>query len=160
MRVTVRVPATSANLGPGFDCFGLALDLWNEITADTDAEPGVRWSGEGEAELPVDGTDLVSRTIAGVASEMGVQAPGVALRGGNGIPLERGLGSSSSAAVAGVVLASALLGLGWERDRSSVFAAAARIEGHPDNAAPAVFGGFTVALADGYVRTRRSVPYS
>ena len=64
MRITVRVPATSANLGPGFDCFGLALDLCNEVTIDTDAEPGVTWEGEGADELPADGTDMVSSTIA------------------------------------------------------------------------------------------------
>ena len=64
MRITVRVPATSANLGPGFDCFGLALDLCNEVTIDTEAEPGVTWEGEGADELPTDGTDMVSRAIA------------------------------------------------------------------------------------------------
>ena len=64
MRITVRVPATSANLGPGFDCFGLALDLCNEVMVDTEAEPGVSWEGEGADELPTDGTDLVSRAIA------------------------------------------------------------------------------------------------
>ena len=62
MRITVRAPASSANLGPGFDCFGLALDLCNEVTFDTDAEPGVEWHGEGAGELPTDGSDLVSRT--------------------------------------------------------------------------------------------------
>ncbi len=64
MRITVRVPATSANLGPGFDCFGLALDLCNEVMVDTEAEPGVSWEGEGADELPTDGTDMVSRAIA------------------------------------------------------------------------------------------------
>jgi homoserine kinase len=152
VRVTVRVPATSANLGPGFDCFGLALDLSNEVVADTEAEPGVTWEGEGAGELAVDGSDLVSRTVVDVAAGMGVAPPSCAIHGVNRIPLERGLGSSSAAAVAGVVLASVLLGLGWEHDGSSVFAAAARIEGHPDNAAPAVFGGFTLALPGGFVR--------
>ena len=70
MRVTVRVPATSANLGPGFDTFGLALDLCNEVTLDTDAPPGVRWEGEGADELPVDGSDLVSTTMASIATSM------------------------------------------------------------------------------------------
>ena len=159
MRVTVRVPATSANLGPGFDCFGLALDLCNEVVLDTDAPPGVTWEGEGADELPGDGSDLVSRTIAAVASGMELALPPFALHGANRIPLERGLGSSSAAAVAGVVLASRLLDLGIDgyrvepqrRDPYSVFAYAARIEGHPDNAAPAAFGGFTIALPDGDV---------
>ena len=76
MRITVRVPATSANLGPGFDSFGLALDLCNEVTIDTEAEPGVTWEGEGADELPTDGTDMVSTTIArvGAASRMPLPA--------------------------------------------------------------------------------------
>jgi homoserine kinase len=149
VRVTVAVPATSANLGPGFDCFGLALDLCNEVTADTELEPGAAWEGEGADELPVDGSDLVSRTVAEVATGMGLPAPAVAIHGRNRVPLERGLGSSSAATVAGVVIASAVLQLGWERDPATVFAAAARIEGHPDNVAAASWGGFTLALPDG-----------
>ena len=151
MRCTVTVPATSANLGPGFDVFGLALDLCNEVTVDPGAPPGVTWEGEGAGELPTDGTDMVSRTIAAVSRRMDVRVPTFALHGSHAIPLERGLGSSSAAVVAGVVAASALLDLGWDRDRSTVFAAAAELEGHPDNAAPAVFGGFTIAMPDGAV---------
>lgn len=152
MRFTVRVPATSANVGPGFDVFGLALDLCNEVVADASAEPAVTWEGEGAGELPVDGTDLVSRTIATVAERMQLDAPSLALHGRNRVPLARGLGSSSSAIVAGVVVASKALGLGLEEDPRSVFALAAELEGHPDNVAPATFGGFTVALPDGFVR--------
>ena len=112
MRVTVRVPATSANLGPGFDTFGLALDLCNEVTVDTDAPPGVRWEGEGADELPVDGSDLVSTTMASIATSMEMPLPPLALHGVNRIPMARGLGSSSAATVAGVVLASHVLDLG------------------------------------------------
>ncbi len=151
MRVTVSVPATSANLGPGFDCFGLALDLCNEVTVDTGAGPGVAWEGEGASELPTDGSDMVSRTMAAVAGAMELELPRFALRGVNRIPLERGLGSSSAAAVAGVVLASAILDLGIHEDPYPVFAHAARQEGHPDNAAPAAYGGFTIALPGGFV---------
>jgi homoserine kinase len=158
MRVTVHVPATSANLGPGFDTFGLALDLCNEVTVDTDAAPGVTWEGEGAGELPIDGSDLVSTTMASIAASMDTPLPPLALHGINRIPLARGLGSSSAATVAGVVLASRVLDLGidggdvepGERDAFSVFAEAARIEGHPDNAAPAAFGGLTIAV-DGAV---------
>jgi homoserine kinase len=152
VRVTVRVPATSANLGPGFDSFGLALDLCNEVTVDTDAEPVVAWNGEGRAELPTDGSDMVSRTIALVAQRMGLDAPAFALFGSNRIPVERGLGSSSAAAVAGVMIGSLVLDLGIHRDPYSVFSLAAEVEGHPDNAAAAVFGGFTVATPDGSAR--------
>jgi homoserine kinase len=144
VRLTARVPATSANLGPGFDCFGLALDLVNKVTLDTEAAPGVTWEGEGAAELPTDGTDLVTRSIAETARRLGVDPPAGALHGVNRIPLERGLGSSAAAAVAGVALADAALGLGMER--TDVLEVAAAIEGHPDNAAAAVFGGFTMVV--------------
>jgi homoserine kinase len=157
VRLTAVVPASSANLGPGFDCFGLALDLCNEVTLDTDADPGVAWDGEGADELPVDGSDMVSRAIA-VAVERQrrlhpeASIPPFALLGRNRIPLERGLGSSSAAAVAGMALASALLGAaGWGDDPHSTFAYAAELEGHPDNAAPAAFGALTV-VAEGRVR--------
>ncbi|HSL10085.1 MAG TPA: homoserine kinase [Actinomycetota bacterium] len=153
MRFEVRVPATSANLGPGFDSFGLALDLCNEVVVDTGADTAIAWEGEGAAELPTDGSDLVSRTIATIADRMRLEPPSLAVRGRNRIPLGRGLGSSSAAIVAGVVIASRALDLGLEGgDASSVFALAAELEGHPDNVAAATFGGFTVALPDGTVR--------
>lgn len=158
MRVRVRVPATSANLGPGFDCFGLALDLCNEVTIDTEAEPGVSWEGEGAAELPTDGSDAVSRAIAHTVerqwrAEPDQTLPRYALHGVNRIPLERGLGSSSAAAVAGVAIAQRLLGdARGDDDRYTAFAYAADLEGHPDNAAPAAFGGLTVfAPGSGFV---------
>jgi homoserine kinase len=149
VRLTVRVPATSANLGPGFDCFGLALDLCNEVTVDTGAAPGVAWEGEGASELPTDGSDLVSHVMASVAEVTGGNLPPMRLDGLNRIPLERGLGSSSAAAVAGAAIALRILGEAATPD--AVFGHAARIEGHPDNAGPAVFGGFTIALPDGTV---------
>ena len=155
MRITVRVPATSANLGPGFDSFGLALDLCNDVVIDTDAEPGVTWEGEGAGELPADGTDMVSTTIARVCAANGSQVPPLAVHGINRIPLERGLGSSSAAAVAGVVAAShlsAASGTSPALDPERIVALAADIEGHPDNAAPATLGGFTIADSDGFVR--------
>ena len=148
MRATVRVPATSANLGPGFDSFGLALDLCNEVTIDTDAEPRVIWEGEGADELPVAGGDLVGESIRIAAGSSPV--PAFAVRGVNRVPLASGLGSSSAAVVAGVAVG--LLLLGDEATAEAVFPHAASIEGHPDNAAPACFGGFTVATADGFVR--------
>jgi len=156
VRVTVRVPATSANLGPGFDCFGLALDLCNEVTADTEAEPGVTWQGEGADELPTDGSDMVSRAITRTVEQQtrhhsDANLPPFALRGVNRIPLERGLGSSSAAAVAGVAVARTLLGPSGFDDPFTTYAYAAELEGHPDNAAPATFGALTV-IASGSVR--------
>ena len=146
MRLTATVPATSANLGPGFDCFGLAFDLCNEVTLDTDAEPGVTWEGEGAAELPTDGSDLVTRALAETAGRFERTLPPASIHGRNRIPLERGLGSSAAAAVAGVALADAALGLGL--DPTTVLEIAAGLEGHPDNAAAAVFGGFTIVVDD------------
>jgi homoserine kinase len=148
VRVTVRVPATSANLGPGFDCFGLALELWNEVVVDTDVEAGVEWIGEGAGELPTDGTDLIRRSMRRAIGDRPL--PSFHMRATNRVPLARGLGSSSAAVVAGV--ASALALAGDDASPQRVFALAAEIEGHPDNAAPACFGGFTVAMADGTAR--------
>ncbi len=160
MRITVTVPATSANLGPGFDSFGLALDLCNEVTIDTEAEPGVTWEGEGADELPTDGTDMVTRTMTWIGAFHELEAPPFQLHGLNRIPLERGLGSSSAAAVSGVVLGSRLFELAIDGHNStqapqeaaySVASLAAQVEGHPDNAAAAAFGGFTITTADGFV---------
>ena len=139
-RLTARVPATCANLGAGFDAFGLALDRCNEVTLDTEAEPGVTWDGEGSAELPTDGSDLVSSTIRRFAPDATF-----ALHGTNRIPVERGLGSSSAAIVAGVALGCALRGDPTE-DPVEIFRMAAEIEGHPDNVAAASFGGFTIVV--------------
>jgi homoserine kinase len=150
VKLTARVPATSANLGPGFDCFGLALDLWNEVGVDTEAEPRVTWEGEGADELPTDGTDMVSKAMLHAARGGGGVLPGLALHGVNRIPLERGLGSSAAACVAGISLADRILDLGLEPE--DVLDLAIEIEGHPDNAAAAIAGGFTVAFGDGVIR--------
>jgi homoserine kinase len=158
VRFTARVPATSANLGPGFDCFGLALELTNETTADTEGTLGIKWEGEGEAELPSDGTDMISRAMAFVAHEAERDLPPLGLHSINRIPLERGLGSSSAAVVAGVMLASRILSLNLDEDPAALFQLASRIERHPDNVAAAVYGGFTMALSDGPVLPLRPHP--
>ncbi len=158
MRVRVSVPATSANLGPGFDAFGMALDLCNEVTVDTDAPPAVTWDGEGAEELPTDGSDMISEAVRSVAASMALETPRVAMHGRNTIPLARGLGSSAAAVVAGIAIASRLLDLGIDRDPASMMALATAIEGHPDNAAPAIYGGVTIATADGFVRSLMAHP--
>jgi homoserine kinase len=150
VKLTGRVPATSANLGPGFDCFGLALDLWNEVKVDTEAEPSVTWEGEGADELPTDGTDMVSKAMVHASRVGGSLLSGLALHGINRIPLERGLGSSAAACVAGISLADRILELGLEPE--DVLDLAVEIEGHPDNAAAAIAGGFTLAFGDGVIR--------
>jgi homoserine kinase len=157
VRVTVRVPATSANLGPGFDCFGLALDVCNEVTVDTEAEPGVTWDGEDADELPTDGTDMISRAIAYTLEQKAARYPDAslppfALHGLNRIPLARGLGSSAAAAVAGVTIARALLGPAGDPpvDKRGTAALASIFEGHGDNASAAALGGFTIGPGPAY----------
>ena len=144
--VTVRVPASSANLGPGFDSLGLALTLHDVLTASISSELSVEVEGEGAATVPRDDRHLVVRSAREGFAALGVEAPDLRLRCVNAVPHGRGLGSSSAAIVGGLVLARALVRGGSERlPDPALFALAARIEGHPDNVAPAVLGGLTVA---------------
>ncbi len=144
MRLRVRAPATAANLGPGFDCFGLALGLANEFVLDAEAAPGVEVRGEGAGELPADGSNLVVTALERVAREAGRggDVPPFRLVCENGIPLARGLGSSASAVAAGVLLADRLLGLGM--DPAALLEAAVAVEGHPDNVAACLRGGLVL----------------
>lgn len=144
---TARVPATTANLGPGFDCCGMALALHDEVRAEaSDDGVQVRISGEGAGDLPTDGRHLIAATVLRVAAELGRPLAGLTLDCRNRIPHGRGLGSSAAAIVAGVLLGRALAGA--DRDRPAELAAAAAAEGHPDNVAPAILGGYTVAWSD------------
>jgi homoserine kinase len=148
--VRVRVPATSANLGPGFDAFGLALDLHDEVTASVTGG-GVRVSvtGEGADDLPTDETHLVVATMLTTFDRLGGRPLGLDLRCHNRIPHARGLGSSSAAIVAGILLARALVDTGTASlDAADVLRLAAEIEGHPDNVAPCLLGGITIAWSD------------
>ena len=139
----VRAPATVANLGPGFDALAMAVDLWNEVEADTAASPEVRVQGEGAGDLPEDASNLVFRAMAWLAREVGGALPPFALRCRNHIPLERGLGSSAAAVVSGIVLADRLLGA--ELGPDSLLEIAVDIEGHPDNVAACLRGGAAIA---------------
>jgi homoserine kinase len=138
---TVQVPATSANLGAGFDAFGLALDLHLAArTVDRSADgPRVTNRGLGADGLPTDDTNLVWRSFRDACGALGHDVPEVALEVTNRIPLERGLGSSSAAIVAGIVLARAVTGA--RAGEPELVELAASIEGHPDNVAPAILGG-------------------
>jgi homoserine kinase len=158
MRFTVRVPATAANLGPGFDTLALALELWNEVEVDLDASPAVEVSGQGEGELPENASNLVFRSMTHLAGEAGGSLPPFALRCTNRIPLERGLGSSAAAVVSGLVAADRVLGLGLEPDRLLEVAVAA--EGHADNVAACLRGGLVIAYlsSDGW-RAERLEPH-
>jgi homoserine kinase len=149
--VTVRVPATSANLGPGFDSFGLALGLHDSITAQVVGnEVLVDVSGEGADELPTDERHLIVATMLETFDRLGDRPSGLELRCENAIPQARGLGSSSAAIVAGILLARDLVyGGSALLDDATVIQLAAEKEGHPDNVAPCVLGGFTIAWTGG-----------
>ncbi|WP_433115158.1 homoserine kinase [Micromonospora sp. CA-246542] len=145
--VRVRVPATSANLGPGFDALGLALGLYDDLAAEV-SSGGVQVTvtGQGAGELPADDQHLVVRAMRATFDVLGAQPTGLSVECVNRIPQARGLGSSSAAIVAGVLLASALVADGEERlDEPALLRLAAEIEGHPDNVAPCLLGGFTLA---------------
>ncbi|GAB3871226.1 homoserine kinase [Dactylosporangium cerinum] len=148
--VTVRVPATSANLGPGFDALGLALSLHDEVEARIAGDGvTVEVTGEGAGDLPGDESHLVVRAMRRVFDELGERPAGLALRCRNHIPQARGMGSSSAAIVAGVTLARALVRDGAERlDGHDLLRIAAELEGHPDNVAPCLLGGMTIAWTE------------
>jgi len=141
--VSVRAPATSANLGPGFDALGLALALHDDVTAEvTEGPTTVAVQGEGAGTLPTDETHLVVRAARAAFATAGVDPPGLALTCHNRIPQARGLGSSSAAIVAGILLAR---GLGADLDAAAALRLAAELEGHPDNVAACLLGGLTIA---------------
>ena len=143
MRVHVRVPATSANLGPGFDALGLALSLHNEVVAEERDGVTVTIQGEGADRLSRDGGNVVARGVKLAFEAAGRAFKGCALECVNRIPTARGLGSSAAAWVGGLVAGNALLGSPLSRE--AILALAAQAEGHPDNVAAAVFGGLTVS---------------
>lgn len=148
--VRVRVPATSANLGPGYDCAGLAIGLYDDLSASLAHAVSIEVEGEGADEVPRDDSHLVVRAIARTFAARQLTLPGVDLTCTNRIPHGRGLGSSSAAIVAGVLIGRSLLNLGEaEMSRSELLEIATEIEGHPDNVAPALFGGFTIAWQEG-----------
>ncbi|MFJ1539525.1 homoserine kinase [Micromonospora chalcea] len=148
--VRVRVPATSANLGPGFDALGLALGRHDDVTAEvTGGGVQVKVTGEGAGELPADERHLIVTAMRATFDVLGAQPAGLALECENRIPQARGLGSSSAAIVAGVLAARALVADGEQRmDDDAALRLAAELEGHPDNVAPCLLGGFTIAWTE------------
>ena len=145
--VTVRVPATSANLGPGFDTLGLALALYDELTVTVRQEPGahVEVIGVGAGEVPTDESNLVVTAIKHTFDAYGLELPGLTVIAHNSIPHGRGLGSSGAAIVSGIMAAKGLLAGIVEIDADALLRLATHMEGHPDNVAPALFGGLTIA---------------
>jgi homoserine kinase len=159
MKVTVQVPATTANLGPGFDCLGMALRLHNIVELATTASGlQIDIQGEGIDLLPTNISNLVYRSVATLFQYVGEPVPGLCIRLQNRLPLMGGLGSSSAAIVGGLVAANVLLGDRLTRD--DVLKLAVEIEGHPDNVAPALLGGLVVVTSDrtGPVYRRLEVP--
>jgi homoserine kinase len=143
VRVHVRVPATSANLGPGFDALGLALALYNEVVAEEGDGVTVKIEGEGADRLARDGANVVAQGVRLAYEAAGRPFKGCSLECVNRIPTSRGLGSSAAAWVGGLVAGNALLGAPLSKD--ALLGLAARAEGHPDNVAAAIFGGLTVS---------------
>lgn len=148
--VAVRVPGTSANLGPGFDTLGLALSLYDELRVDALPEGQLRIevSGPGADAVPRDATNLVVRSIAYAFEAVGRRMPGIGLTTRIVIPQGRGLGSSGAAVVSGLLAARGLLRGDIEFGPSLLLRLATELEGHPDNVAPALFGGLTIAWWD------------
>ncbi|AWB92961.1 homoserine kinase [Aeromicrobium chenweiae] len=149
--VTVRVPASSANLGPGFDALGLALTLHDTLTAQVvDEGLDVHVTGEGKDGVPLDETHLVVEAMHAAFDLLGGRPSGLRLTCTNQIPHGRGLGSSAAAIVGGIVLARALVEGGeLLLDDAAAYQLAVDLEGHPDNVAAALFGGLTIAWIDG-----------
>jgi homoserine kinase len=145
--VTVKVPATTANLGPGFDTLGLALSLYDELTVTVREEPGafVDVIGVGAGVVPTDASNLVVTAIAHTFAAYNIDLPGLHLVARNSIPHGRGMGSSGAAIVSGIMAAKGLLEGIVEIDSEALLVLATQMEGHPDNVAPALFGGLTIA---------------
>ena len=146
--VKVRVPGTSANCGPGFDCLGVACTIYNELelTLLEEERLDIEITGDGAENIPVDERNIVWRSIQKLLERAGKaqEYKGAIIRMDNGVPLSRGLGSSATAIVGGLKAANECLGNPFtNRDLLQM---ATEIEGHPDNVAPAIFGGFTISI--------------
>lgn len=147
--VEVRAPATTANLGPGYDCLGMALDLWNTLTVEVlpeGADAVVSVAGEGEGELDANRQNLTYRAMEFLFNEADAPLPPLSLQCENTIPLSRGMGSSAAAIAGGLVAANRLLDDAFTQD--DLLEMAATIEGHPDNVAAAVHGGMRLVVMD------------
>lgn len=145
--VHVKVPATTANLGPGFDTLGMALALYDELSATVVAsgKSRVTVEGVGESSVPTDSSNLVLQSMAATFAHFGVDTPVVKLHCTNRIPHGSGMGSSGAAIVGGIMLAKGMLEGIVEIDAQGLLNLATTLEGHPDNVAPALFGGLSIA---------------
>ncbi len=147
-RIVVTVPATCANLGPGFDCLGLALGLHNQVTFSQRAHGlKITVQGEGAGQIPLGSDNLTARAAALLFDYAGVPLPGFHIHLANRIPVSSGLGSSAAAVIAGLMGASAFLPT--PPTQQELLQLATRLEGHPDNITPAMLGGLTLIIQDG-----------
>ena len=144
--VTLKVPASSANLGPGFDALGLALGVYLECRFRPSARLEIRVSGREAEAIPTGEDNLIWQTAQRVAADVGEPLAPIELEIYNDIPIGKGMGSSAAALTAGVVIADHLLGLGWKPLR--ILDEAARIEGHPDNVSACVLGSIVASAID------------
>jgi len=146
--VRVKAPATTANMGPGYDCLGMALDVWNTIEVEVldRGEPVVEVTGEGAGELGTGRDNLVYRSMEFLFQDAGQEMPLVRIRCDNAIPLARGMGSSAAAIAGGLVAANAICSQDYTPN--DLLEMAATIEGHPDNVAAAVLGGMQLVISD------------
>jgi homoserine kinase len=156
MTITIRVPATTANLGPGFDALGLALDLWNEAVITPATEFAVTVKGEGANRLASGKNNLMIRAAQRLADRARTPLPPFHADCLNAIPLSSGMGSSSAAIVTGMLAANALIENRFSRDE--ILNLASEMEGHADNVAPALLGGLVVATMQGRKVIVRKIP--
>jgi len=156
--VTLRVPATTANLGPGFDTLGVALSLYNYISmVETDNNLLIKVEGDGAAKIPTDYSNLAYIAAAEVFQKVGYKPKGLKIEMKNNIPIARGLGSSAAVIVGAMVAANYISGSMLSHDQ--ILHMATCIEGHPDNVAPALFGGIAVSnQLDGETLYRKIPP--
>ena len=145
--ITVRVPATTANLGPGFDTLGLALALYNTVEME-EMERGltIEVTGEGAEFIPCNSRNIVFKSALKVYEHLQIPVPGLKIRLHNGIPIARGLGSSAAAIIGGMVAASQLAGKALTREE--LLNLGTMVEGHPDNITPALLGGLTISCME------------
>ena len=160
MSFSIRVPATTANLGPGFDCLGLALNIWNEVEVSAEGTRlSIEIEGSGANTLPTNAENAIYRAMLAYSKlHHKMLPPGLHLRCTNRIPLGSGLGSSSAAAIAGILAATAILQL--RPDIENQLYCATQLEGHPDNVAPCLMGGLIASLLQENCVLTASLPVS
>ena len=155
MKIVVKTPATSANLGSGFDCLAIALDIFNTVSVEIGAK-NIQIIGEGENELPVDENNLIFKMIKLIMDKQGYDIPELKIVCENKIPISRGLGSSAAAIISGLLIGNELSDNNLSR--MDIFELGSEIEGHSDNIAATLFGGCQIVVQDKKVISDVSIP--